>query len=99
MSTGILPQMIDVQRNDDLSRYEGRIDGELITVVNYVRRENVLDITHTRTRIRWRGRGMAGKATAAALEDIRAQGWRVHPICPFTVSFLDQHPEYSELRV
>jgi uncharacterized protein len=99
MSTGILPQMIDVERNDDLSRYEGRIDGELITVVNYVRRENVLDITHTRTRIRWRGRGMAGKVTAAALEDIRAQGWRVHPICPFTVSFLAQHPEYSQLRV
>ena len=91
--------MIDVERNDDLSRYEGRIDGELITVVNYVRRVNVLDITHTRTRIRWRGRGMAGKVTAAALEDIRAQGWRVHPICPYTVSFLDQHPEYAQLRV
>jgi len=90
--------MVDVERNDDLSRYEGRIEGELITVVNYVRRENVLDITHTRTRIRWRGRGMAGKVTAAALEDIRAQGWRVHPICPYTVSFLDNHPEYSDVQ-
>ena len=91
--------MIDVERNDDLSRYEGRIDGELITVVNYVRRANVLDITHTRTRIRWRGRGLAGKVTTGALEDIRANGWRVHPICPYTVSFLDSHPEYADLRV
>ena len=90
--------MIDVERNDGLSRYEGRIDGELITVVNFVRREDVLDITHTRTRIRWRGRGLAGKVTTAALDDIRAQGWRVHPICPYTVSFLDHHPQYADLR-
>ena len=91
--------MIDVARKDDLSRYEGRIDGELITVINFVRRDDVLDITHTRTRIRWRGRGLAGKVTTTALEDMRVQGWQVHPICPYTVSFLDQHPEYADVRV
>ena len=91
--------MIDVERKDDHSRYEGRVGGELVTVVIYVRRGDVLDITHTRTRIRWRGRGLAGKVTTAALEDIRANGWRVHPICPYTVSFLDSHPEYADIRV
>ena len=91
--------MIDVERNDDLSRYEGRVNGELVTVINYGRRDDVLDITHTRTRVRWRGRGLAGKVTTAALADIRANGWRVHPICPYTVSFLDSHPEYAEIRV
>jgi predicted GNAT family acetyltransferase len=89
--------MIDVERNDELSRYEGRVDGELVTVADFVRREDVLDVTHTRTRIRWRGRGLAGRLTTAALEDIRAQGWRVHATCPFTVRFLDQHPEYADL--
>jgi predicted GNAT family acetyltransferase len=91
--------VIDVERNDDLSRYEGRVNGELVTVINYGRRDDVLDITHTRTRVRWRGRGLAGKVTTAALADIRANGWRVHPICPYTVSFLDSHPEYAEIRV
>ena len=91
--------MIDVQRKDDQSRYEGRVGGELVTVIIYVRRGDVLDITHTRTRIRWRGRGLAGRVTTAALEDIRANGWRVHPICPYTVSFLDSHPEYADIRV
>ena len=99
MSAAILRQVIDVERNDDLSRYEGRVDGELVTVINFHRHGDVLDITHTRTRIRWRGRGLAGKVTSAALEDVRAQGWRVHPICAFTVSFLDQHTEYADLRV
>ena len=90
--------MVDVQRNDELSRYEGRVDGELVTVINFVRRDDLLDITHTRTRIRWRGRGFAGKVTTAALADIRAEGWRAHPICPYTVSFMDAHPEYADLR-
>ena len=68
-------------------------------MIKFQRRDDVLDITHTRTRMRWRGRGLAGKVTAAALEDMRAEGWRVHPICPYTVSFLDQHPEYADIRV
>jgi predicted GNAT family acetyltransferase len=91
--------VIEVERNDELSRYEGRVGGELVTVVQYRRRGDVLDITHTRTRIRWRDRGLAGKVTTAALEDMREQGWRVHPICSYTVSFLDQHPEYADLLV
>jgi predicted GNAT family acetyltransferase len=91
--------MLDVERNDDLSRYEGRVAGELVTVINYVRRDDVLEITHTRTRLRWRGRGLAGKVTTAALEDLRDHGWRVHAICPYTVSFLDSHPEYADVRV
>ena len=43
--------------------------------------------------------GLASKVTTAALQDIRDNGWRVHPICPFTVSFLDNQPEYADLRV
>ena len=91
--------MIDVERNDSRHRYEGRVNGELVTVINFVRHGDVLDINHTRTRMRWRGQGLAGKVTTAALEDISANGWRVHPICPFTVSFLDSHPEFANLRV
>ena len=40
---------------------------------------------------------VTGKVTTAALEDMREQGWQVHPICAYTVSFLDQHPEYADL--
>ena len=49
-----------VSRNDERSRYEGRLDGALVTVIDFVRDENVLEVTHTGTRIRFRGRGFAG---------------------------------------
>ena len=90
--------MITVERDDTRSRYEGRLDGEPVTLIDFVRTDDVVDVTRTFTRTRWRGQGLAGRTTAAALDDIRAQGWRVHPTCPFTVSFLDQHPEYADLR-
>ena len=91
--------MITVSRNDERSRYEGRLDGLLVTVIDFIREGNVLEVTHTVTRMRFRGRGFAGQATQQALEDIRAQGWRARPVCPFTVSYLDAHPEYADLRV
>ena len=91
--------MITVERNDALSRYEGRLADEIVTVINFVHTGNVVDITHTRTRVRWRGQGLAGKVTEAALADIRAQGWKVQASCPFTVDYLHAHPEYADLRV
>ena len=91
--------MITVERNDALSRYEGRLADEIVTVINFVRIGNVVDITHTRTRVRWRGQGLAAKITEAALADIRAQGWKVQASCPFTVDYLHAHPDYADLRV
>ena len=92
-------EVITVSRNDERSRYEGRLDGVLVTVIDFDRQEDILEVTHTGTRIRFRGRGFAGQVTQQALEDIRTQGWQVRPVCPFTVSYLDAHPEYAELRV
>ena len=43
--------------------------------------------------------GWPARSPPRRCEDIRANGWRVHPICPYTVSFLDSHPEYADLRV
>jgi predicted GNAT family acetyltransferase len=37
--------------------------------------------------------------TRDALEDVRRRGEKVHPSCPFAVAFLDDHPEYADLRV
>ena len=91
----------DVQtvRNDERSRYEGHLDGELVTVLGFVRHGDVLDLTHTATEPEFRQRGLAGAVTRAALDDVRRRGEKVHPSCPFAVTFLDEHPEYADLRV
>lgn len=90
----------DVQtvRNDDRSRYEGRIDGEVVTVLAFVRHGDVLDLTHTGTESAFRHHGLASAVTRAALDDVRSRGEQVRPSCPFAVTFLVDYPEYADLR-
>ncbi len=89
---------LQVRRNDDGSRYEGRLDGELATVIDFRRRGDVLTFTHTGTEPQWRGRGLAAETTRQALEDVRAQRRTVQPVCSFTVAYFGQHPEVADLR-
>ena len=89
---------LQVVRDDVRSRYEGRVGGELVTVVDFRRRGDVLVVTHTGTEPPWRGRGLAGETTRQALADVRQQGLRVQALCPFTADYLDAHPEVADLR-
>jgi uncharacterized protein len=89
-----------VSRDDDRTRYEGRLEhGELVTVIDFTRTGDVLDITYTGTKRRHRGRGFAASTTKQALDDIRSAGWKVRPTCWYTAKYLDEHPEYADLRV
>jgi predicted GNAT family acetyltransferase len=87
-----------VTRDDDGSRYTGHLDGELASVLDFSRRGDVLAFTHTGTEPRFRGRGLAGEITRQALEDVRANGLTVRPVCSFTVAYFAEHPEVADLR-
>ena len=86
-------------RDDARSRYEGSLDGEVVTVLDFVRDGDVLTITHTGTDPAFRGRGLASAVTGAAFADVRRRGEKVRPSCPFAVAYLNDHPELADLRV
>jgi uncharacterized protein len=86
-------------RDDDRARYEGRIDGEVVTVLAFVREGDVLALTHTGTEPAFRERGLASALTREALLDVRRRGEKVRPSCAFAVEFLEDHPEFADLRV
>jgi predicted GNAT family acetyltransferase len=52
---------------------------------------------HTEIDLAFEARGLGSKLAAAALDDVRAKGKQVVPICPFIKSFIDRHPEYADL--
>lgn len=87
-----------VRRNDEAERYEGWLGDDQVSVIDYRRVGDTLVVTHTGTEPRWRGRGLAGETTRQALDDVRRRGLRVRPLCPFTVDYLDSHPECADLR-
>ncbi len=90
--------VVQVSRDDEQSRYQGLVDGEPATVIDFRRRGDVLAFVHTGTAPHFRGRGLAGETTRLALEDVRAAGLTVEPLCSFTVAYFADHPEVADLR-
>lgn len=79
------------------SRYELVLDGEVIGHLAYQAINNDIFITHTEIAPNLRGRALAATLTRFALEDIRAQGKKVIPQCPYTRSYIKRHPEFAPL--
>jgi predicted GNAT family acetyltransferase len=67
-------------------------------VADYHRQGNVIAFTHTEVPREIEGRGVASALARRALDDARAAGNQVIPACEFFSHFMEQHPEYDELR-
>jgi uncharacterized protein len=87
-------EVVDVPEK---SRYELRLDGHLIGLAAYRRRDGRIAFTHTEVDESCEGRGFGSRLAAAALEDARRHGLEIVPLCPFIAHYVEQHPEYQEL--
>ena len=85
-----------VRDNTTLSRFELDADG-ITAFANYQLAGNVITIAHTETPLQARGRGIASKLVAGALDAVRARGLKLVPRCPFVRAYIARHPEYRDL--
>jgi predicted GNAT family acetyltransferase/glutaredoxin len=83
-------EVVDVP---EASRYELRLDGHLIGLAAYRRRDGRIAFTHTEVDESCAGRGFGSRLAAAALEDARRQGLEIVPLCPFIAHYIERHPE------
>ncbi|MDO5627526.1 MAG: GNAT family N-acetyltransferase [Mobilicoccus sp.] len=99
---------VQVTRNEDASRYEAHLDGELAGYAEYrydneyryddERREGgVVEFPHTVTEPRFGGRGVASAIARTSLEDARVDGLTVRPTCSFYAGWIEKHPEFADL--
>jgi predicted GNAT family acetyltransferase len=89
---------IDVVRNDDLARYEIRVDGNVVGFSEYRPRPGNRQVfVHTEIDPEYRGQDLAALLVEGALDDSRRLGYTVVPVCPFVRRFIDEHPEYADL--
>jgi uncharacterized protein len=77
--------------------YELVLDGTRAGVLHYLPSHGVVVLVHTEVEPELEGQGLGGRLVAGALEDIRARGLRLVPVCPFVTSYLRAHPEYGDL--
>ena len=86
-----------VRDNETDHRYELLLDGEVIGELLYRKRDEVVTLIHTEIPAHLEGRGLGEQLVAGVLEDVRAGGLHIVPLCPFVVAFLRRHPEHGDL--
>lgn len=91
---GGMAEVIDVPEQ---SRYEIRLDGERVGLLDYYVNGDTLTIPHTEIDPAYGGRGLGGELVKGALDDIRDRGLAVAPACSFVRHYLAEHPEYADL--
>jgi predicted GNAT family acetyltransferase len=86
----------DLRHNTARHRYEFGLDGGE-ALAFYRLTDGVMTITHTEVPTHLRGRGLGSRMMHAVLQDVRAQGLKVVPRCPFVADYIDRNPEFRDL--
>ena len=92
----------EVVDNPAESRYEARTpDGDVVGVADYRRSSTPhgprIVFPHTFVPPELEGHGIAATLARRALDDAKAAGARVVPVCWFIEGYIERHPEYDAL--
>ena len=94
-----LMENIELCHNPDAFRYEAWDGSSLARQIDYRVERNVITVPHTGTPPQYRRQGLADKLTEFMMHDIQKNNMRVKPLCPYTSSWLSNHPEYGSLAI
>ncbi len=92
-----MTEPIRVADNPAEHRYEAWVGDDLAGFLTYRFRPGRIVLVHTETEDGWQGHGVGGRLAAGALDDARARGLRVTPLCPFVADYISRHPEYADV--
>lgn len=88
--------MSDVVNNKAHHRYELVVDGHL--AATYYKIEGaVITFIHTEVPDELAGKGIGSRLVKGALDQVRAEGLKVIPECPFVKAYIGKHSEYADL--
>jgi uncharacterized protein len=77
--------------------YEAYLDGERVGELAYERNDDVVTAIHTEVDPAAEGKGVGGRLAQTLLDDARATGERVVPLCPFVNGWIKRNPDYADL--
>lgn len=97
-SSGTVSDMsVTVVDNPTESRIEARVEGTFAGMSEYELTSDTIIFLHTQVAERYEGQGVGSEIARYALDDARARGLYVLPLCPFIRQWLKRHPEYDDL--
>ena len=80
------------------NRYELLVDGQRVGIADYEVRGDQAVFPHTVINADRRGQGLGEVLIKGALDDIRERGLKVVPVCWFVADFIEENPDYIDLR-
>ncbi len=81
----------------DKGKFSLRDGKTVIGGLGYSRSGNVVALEHTVVEPAFRGRGIAKRLVAHAVDWARASGVKLRPACSFAVAEFAKHPEYGDV--
>jgi predicted GNAT family acetyltransferase len=88
---------VSVADHPDAKRYELTAEDERLGFVTYRLAPGVIAFLHAEVNPAHEGEGWGSRLVAGALDDARARGLKVRPVCPFVAAYIERHPEYRDL--
>ncbi len=88
---------ITVADHPESARYELTVDGERAGFVTYRQSSGVITFLHAEVDPSRERRGLGSQLVRGALDDARARGLAVRPVCPFVQWFIETHEGYRDL--
>jgi hypothetical protein len=88
---------VRVVDNPEAGRYEAYVGLELAGFSDYRIRPDAIVFTHTEVDDAFEGKGVGSALARGVLDDVRAKGAAIVPLCPFIAGFIHRHPEYHDL--
>jgi predicted GNAT family acetyltransferase len=89
-------EMTEVINNRAQQRYELTVDGHLAATY-YKVSEGVITFVHTEVPPELGGKGIGSRLIRGALDQVRADGLKVIPECPFVKAFIEKNAPYQDL--
>ena len=84
-------------RDDASGTYTFDLGEGAHALARFSKRGDALVITHTEVPVHLEGRGHGSAMMRAILDDVRANGEKVIPLCSFALDYIRQHPDTEDL--
>jgi predicted GNAT family acetyltransferase len=86
----------DVRDNQDASRFELEIEGDVV-FANYRRQPDRVLITHVEAPMRLRGKGAAARLMNEIAIDARQTGVKLAPLCSYAAAWFRRNRSFADV--
>ena len=85
------------EEGDSKGRYVAVVDGHEAEMTYSRLGDGAIIIDHTGVPDALRGRGVGEALVRRGVEDARAEGRKIVPLCPFAKAQIDRHPDWQDV--